>query len=306
MDISTEISAIQEASRGAEIRQPIVDALNKINTGSLPSTSASDAGKLLYVNEHGNWVAGNEQYIPMPTGAINIDQNGTYDVTNKASAVVSVPGSSSTLIQKTINQNGTYNPVDDNADGYSQVVVNVSGGSAEPFVESQATTYINTGVNGNTVYGIKFEFTPITISGSYQWYLGAANNNLTIASMSTSDGITKGFIRCGNVDFGIITLKKGEKNTIECKNGKVNVNGTELSGTYAGAVNTDSTTIKIFGPGVYSHSRMYRLVLYDANGDTLKDFIPHLDSNYVPCIKDNISGNIIYGSTNKLTYGMDG
>lgn len=38
-------------------------------------------------------------------------------------------GGDSTLITKTITQNGIYDAQDDNADGYSQVVVNVSGGS---------------------------------------------------------------------------------------------------------------------------------------------------------------------------------
>ena len=37
-------------------------------------------------------------------------------------------GSSPTLITKSITQNGTYNASSDNADGYSQVTVNVSGG----------------------------------------------------------------------------------------------------------------------------------------------------------------------------------
>lgn len=37
-------------------------------------------------------------------------------------------GSASTLITKNITQNGTYDAIDDNADGYSSVNVNVSGG----------------------------------------------------------------------------------------------------------------------------------------------------------------------------------
>lgn len=37
-------------------------------------------------------------------------------------------GNASTLITKNITQNGTYNALDDNADGYSSVNVNVSGG----------------------------------------------------------------------------------------------------------------------------------------------------------------------------------
>lgn len=64
-----------------------------------------------------------------PTGTININTNGTYNVTNYASANVSVSGQGPTLITKTITSNGVYNASSDNADGYSQVTVNVPVGS---------------------------------------------------------------------------------------------------------------------------------------------------------------------------------
>lgn len=51
-----------------------------------------------------------------------------------ANAVAAIPsGGSATLIEKSITQNGTYNASSDNADGYSKVVVNVSGGSGSYF-----------------------------------------------------------------------------------------------------------------------------------------------------------------------------
>ena len=49
-------------------------------------------------------------------------------VSNLATAIESIPSGGGTLITKTITQNGTYNASADNADGYSQVTVDVSGG----------------------------------------------------------------------------------------------------------------------------------------------------------------------------------
>lgn len=63
-------------------------------------------------------VTANGDYIP-PTGTDGF-----------GSVHVAVP--SATLTTKSITQNGTYNASQDNADGYSSVTVNVSGGYPEP------------------------------------------------------------------------------------------------------------------------------------------------------------------------------
>jgi len=60
-----------------------------------------------------------------------VTENGTYDTTENDEVVVNVSGGGSTLITKTITQNGTYNASADNADGYSQVTVNVSSGNTD-------------------------------------------------------------------------------------------------------------------------------------------------------------------------------
>lgn len=65
-----------------------------------------------------------DEYI-IPNGDININSNGTYDVTDKASAKVNIP--EKVLGTKTITTNGTYKATDDNVDGYSEVVVSTSG-----------------------------------------------------------------------------------------------------------------------------------------------------------------------------------
>ena len=150
-DISQEIAVIQSAARGNDVRTSIVGALNKLNSDTLPDVSSSDVGKLLIVNNSGEWEAGTPGgFIPTPTETINIDSNGTYDVTHKASAVVSVSGGGSVLVPKTITQNGTYDPEDDNADGYSEVTVNVKGGGGDEAVKYDFTKF--QGTVFNTVY----------------------------------------------------------------------------------------------------------------------------------------------------------
>lgn len=152
MDISTEVAAIQAASEGSELRQPLVDALDKLNSGTLPAVSASDEGKILKVGANGWEIGEKSGYMPVPSASLNISTNNTYDVTNYAEAVVDVQPSGkinitqngtdidvanyaladvtvsggATLVQKTITQNGTYDPADDNADGYSEMIVSVS------------------------------------------------------------------------------------------------------------------------------------------------------------------------------------
>ena len=67
----------------------------------------------------------------------------TQNSANLATCIGSIPtgGGGSTLITKNITQNGTYNASSDNADGYSSVTVNVSGGSF-------------TGINREVVNGV--------------------------------------------------------------------------------------------------------------------------------------------------------
>ena len=80
MDISAEVAAIQAASQGSELRQPLVGALNKLNSGSLPAVTASDVGKILKVGANGWEVGEKSGYIPAPTGTQQITENGTEDV----------------------------------------------------------------------------------------------------------------------------------------------------------------------------------------------------------------------------------
>ena len=65
-----------------------------------------------------------DEYI-IPSGEIEINANGTYDVADKASAKVNIK--EKVLGTKTITKNGTYKASDDDLDGYSEVEVETSG-----------------------------------------------------------------------------------------------------------------------------------------------------------------------------------
>ena len=127
-----------------------------------------------------------------PSGKLNITDTAVKDVTNYAQAQVvdanlvagnikkgvtvlgivgtHEGGTTPVLVQKTITQNGTYDPADDNADGYSEVVVNVSGGGGDDgylriggriFYD----TYDDYGDNGATYRFFDANKTEITYTG---------------------------------------------------------------------------------------------------------------------------------------------
>lgn len=71
-----------------------------------------------------------EQNLADIGNAIRTKLSGStlYKPSEMAAAIEDIPtGSSSVLVSKTITTNGTYDPEDDDADGYSSVTVNVAG-----------------------------------------------------------------------------------------------------------------------------------------------------------------------------------
>lgn len=82
--------------------------------------------------------------ITTPSGTKSITANGSYDVTNFATAEVNVPteGSGATLQELTITENGTYTPAD-GYDGFSQVIANFVSSGLPIYTGEQVIT------NGN-------------------------------------------------------------------------------------------------------------------------------------------------------------
>lgn len=246
--------------------------------------------------------------VPEPVfDLLRATANGTYQppqgVDGYASVEVAVPTPEPVLTILSVTSNGTYTP-QPGVDGYDEVIVNVPGGvSGVPFIESQGVAYFDTGVAGNTIYKIEYEFMPVSVLANYQWYAGAATNNFTVGSMTPAAGPSSGFIRVGNIDFGVVTYNLGQVNKVVCDNGVITLNNTQIAGSYTGPINTTTATLKLIGGSTASHSRMFSCKLYDQSNSLIKNYIPFLDSDYVACLKDLVSDTLLYPTTKKLTFG---
>ena len=94
-----------------------------------------------------------ESHVAANSAAIRSKLGGTtlYRLQDQAAAIESIPtGGASTLVSKTNIQNGEYDPADDNADGYSRVIVAVPAGG---------------GGNVNVLYGYDYPDASIGIDG---------------------------------------------------------------------------------------------------------------------------------------------
>ena len=107
-----------------------------------------------------------DEYI-IPNGEIEINANGNYNVTNKASAKVNVPEKK--LGTKTITTNGTYNARDDNLDGYSEVEVATTGVDINEYLSDRITK--GTTSSGGWLKTILKLRSPLTIEGTSAEYM---------------------------------------------------------------------------------------------------------------------------------------
>ena len=134
-----------------------------------------------------------DEYI-IPSGEININSNGTYDVTDKASANVNVP--EKVLGTKSITSNGTYKATDDNVDGYSEVVVSTSGVDINDYYDT------NNKYSGDIRVYIK-EIPMINtenLTTMYQFFSNCQNlTNIPKINTSNVTNMNMMFLSCGKL-----------------------------------------------------------------------------------------------------------
>ena len=129
--------------------EPVIESLAVTSNGTYTAPTGVDGYSPITVN-----VPIPNGYI-QPSGSISITTNGTYDVTDKKTAVVAVPERKIVLQDKTITENGTYS-ADNGYDGLGQVTINVptSGGTVEPDYRDlyQRVEYITSAEEGTYPY----------------------------------------------------------------------------------------------------------------------------------------------------------
>lgn len=118
-----------------------------------------------------------ESTSPVAVEQLNVTENGTYSETGKAYSPVIVEVPAPTLITKTITENGTYTASSDNADGYSQVTVNVpymekksASGDIASFSDGAGYPFLKVKANINPVQDLH--------GYDYPWVGGAGKNKL--------------------------------------------------------------------------------------------------------------------------------
>lgn len=116
-EMPTEIASI--VGGGTTPAKPIIEPLSVTENGTYTAPNGVDGYSPVTVN-----VPIPDGYIK-PAGALEVTENGSYDVTEKASVVVSVPEREVVLQDMEITENGTYS-ADEGYDGLGQVTVNVA------------------------------------------------------------------------------------------------------------------------------------------------------------------------------------
>ena len=134
-----------------------------------------------------------------PTGTINITENGTYDVTDKASANVNVEGLKGTKIE--ITKNGTYTP-EEPYNAFTEVEANVEADVSEYF----GNTLQIGGTSGSALNQIIKKVPPLSISrpmSNYLFYNCTSLETIPLIDMSISVNVQNDFYNCSALtNFG--------------------------------------------------------------------------------------------------------
>ena len=166
----------------------------------------------------------------------------------------------------------------------------------ENYIESTGTQYINTNYkpNTNTKVVLKFILTGTGTLTDYERILESYSGStayLGLKRRGTAESWSYQINNVGKKDFSMSQLTEY---TLELDNTYLKVNDDTY--TFTGTTYTSNYPIHIFrGNDRYGKLKLYYLKIYE-NNVLVKDFIPVLDLNNVPCLYDNISHTFFYNA----------
>lgn len=166
-----------------------------------------------------------------------ITENGDYDPADDdadgysgVTVNVSGGGGGGTLITKTITQNGTYNASSDNADGYSIVTVNVSGGGVQGLYAGTDTPSDSYGSDGD----VYLKYATIGTTDEEHVYVIVIQEALRGSSSLTYAGATEIDLIFDDGNDNDVSIKSLSGFSYSAYNG----NGTSVVANYAFDGNT--------------------------------------------------------------------
>lgn len=211
----------------------------------------------------------------------------------------------------TITTNGVY-IAQNGVDGYSPVTVNVS--RDDPFaltdyIESSGTQMIETDYvsNSNTRFEMICNFQN---KNSYPVIFGGGSSYVNVGWNGVSGHVQFATSNYASINFSNYYSKKcvvelqSNRFKVEAENGNI----TGIASIYTLGNNTRNTGIFQNVGGAASNftsMKLYRFRIYESNV-LVREFVPWTDANDVVCVKETVSGNLLYNAgTGVFTRGSD-
>jgi len=189
------------------------------------------------------------------------------------------------------------------------------------YIESSGTQYIDTGLIGTSLYNTNVVFSFSNITGSQCVYgaLSSSDRNFLNFPFNEAQKTLLGYGSGASYNYysytpqvdDIINISIDFNNLTTVITSKNNNN---LSGTITNSLTNTKPSLNLYlfsmnngGTSAYqSKIKIYHATFYNLNGTLVRDFIPVLDWDYVPCLYDKVSGQLFYNQgTGDFSYGRE-